>query len=540
MGYTGKEVKELIASLKSDRTTWESNWQETSDYVVPNKNDFLRIPTAGEKKGIELYDSTAVHSNQLLAGALHGMLTNPSAFWFGLSTGDRQIDQRDDVRKWLDRTAMKIHGVFNNSNFQTEIHEVYLDLGSIGTSVLYIEPDVETRIRFSAQHLGKCYIMENSKGMVDTVFRCFSWTLKQAMEQWEKTMPQKLKEKAAEKPNEKMEFIHAVYPRSRYNNQRGPKNMRYASCYYVEWENEMVELEEKGYRTFPYAVPRWSKSSGETYGRSPGMNALPDIKMVNAMMETVIKGAQKTVDPPLMAPDDGFVRKIKLQPGGVSYYRAGTDDRIAPLITNSRVDFGQQVVADVRTQIRSAFFVDQLQLNQGPQMTATEVMQRTEEKLRLMGPVLGRQHSELLKPLIERAFDILQAQGDVFDPAPAVLRTKPGIEVQYTSAIAKVQQQSEIVNLQKAVAALAPIVQVAPDTMDIIDTDQTARFILDKSGVSQDLIRDKKSVDAIRQGRAQAEEQHAQEKQALAQSEIAANVAPAAKAISESVAPSVA
>lgn len=537
MSYSPNEVKELLSALRSERSNWESNWQETTEYVVPNKNNFTRTSTQGEKKGLDLFDSTAIHSNQLLAGALHGMLTNPSSFWFALSTGNSKIDQTDAVRIWLDNAMRKIHLVLNNANFQTEIHEIYLDLGSVGTALLYIEPDKVTKVRFAAQFLNHCYIMEDNKGMVDTVFRCFQWTLKQAVQEWGDKLPPKMLAEATDNPNKKQQFIHAVFPRKIYGRNRGPKEMPFASCYYVEQENEITMLSEKGYKTFPYAVPRWSKSSGETYGRSPAMNALPDIKMVNAMMRTTLEGAEKVVNPPLMAPDDGFVRKVRLTPAGVNYYRAGSTDRIEPLLTNARIDFGYQAVNDVRQRIQQAFFVDQLQLNQGPQMTATEVNQRTEEKLRLMGPLLGRQHSELLKPMIERIFDILQDAGEFGEP-PDVL-VNQNVSVNYTSAIAKVQMASEIVNIQRAVAAMGPIAQFAPDCLDIIDTDKTARFILDKSSVPQELIRSKKGIDGIRQGRAQAQEEANQEQSALTESEVAGNMAPAVKAISENVSRSV-
>jgi hypothetical protein len=534
MKFEAKQIKEVLSSLRADRANWESHWQEVSDLVVPNKNHFTRKNVDGEKKTIQVFDSTAVHSNQLLAGALHGMLTNPSSFWFGLTTGDEALDRKDNVRKYLDKTTKKIHMILNNSNFQTEIHEIYLDLGAIGTAVLYMEKDDEMKIRFSAQHLEKCYVMENNKGIVDTVFRCFKWNYKKCFQEWPDTFPAELASQIVTKPNEMVEIIHAVYPREVFNNKRGPKKYKYASCYYMEHNGDMLELSESGYTTFPYAVPRWSKSSGEIYGRSPGMNSLADTKMINKMMETTIIGAEKTIDPPLMAPDDGFVRTIKLFPRGLNYYRSGSSDRIEPILTNPRIDFGFQVLDDVRNRIRQAFFVDQLQLSQGPQMTATEVMQRTEEKLRLMGPVLGRQHFELLKPLIERVFDILQIQGEFGEP-PRELVNKE-INVQYTSAIAKVQLASEIVNIQKAIAAMAPIAQFAPESLDIIDPDNTVRLILEKSGAPQDMIRTQDAIDSVRQGRAQAQEEKAAQENELAQSEVARNVAPAAMAISKNVA----
>lgn len=529
----GKQLKALLGSLKADRANWESHWQEVSDYVIPNKNFFTRTNVSGEKKTITLYDTSAVHSAQLLAGALHSMLTNPTSYWFGLTSGDPQLDRVDSVRHWLDKSARKIHHVLNNSNFQTEIHEVYIDLVSIGTAALSIEEDDESLVRFSAKHLSKVYLMENNKGLVDTLVRCYEWTLKQCVEDWPDTLPEDFKKMAESEPNKKVEIIHAVYPRAFFKEERSEfkDGMRYASCYYIEHKGELVELEESGFRTYPYACPRWAKSTGEVYGRGPGMNSLADIKMINEMMLTTLRSAQKAVDPPLMAPDDGFVRKITLKPAGVNYFRAGSQDRIEPLLTNPNVDFGYQVMEDVRRRIREAFYVDQLQLAQGPQMTATEVMQRTEEKLRLMGPVLGRQHHELLKPLIDRVFDILQRKG-AFDKPPRELIGK-NIDVQYTSAIAKVQQSSEIVNIQKAIAAVAPVAQFSPESLDLIDGDESVRHILKMSGVPTELLRDEEDVEEMRSARADAQNQQIKNAQAQQQAEIANKMAPALTAVSQ-------
>lgn len=537
MAFAPKEAKQLLDYLKQERLPWNSILQEAAEYSTPNKNDFNRIATVGEKKATTLYDTTAVHSCQLLSSALHAMLTNPSSFFFGFSTGEPEIDRNDEARHWLDRAVKKTHICLNNSNFQTEIHEVYLDEASIGTAVLYMEKDEEFKLRFTAQHLGNCFFMENNRGIVDTLFRCFRWTAKQCYQEWGDEFPKDILEDKKNNPNDRIEIYHLVDPRELYDNALGPNKMRFSSCYYVESKGNWIQLSEGGYKTFPYAVPRWSKTSGESLGRSPTMNSLADIKMVNKMMETVIAGGELTVRPPLMAPDDGFVRSIKLTPGGINYYRSGTDDRIEPLITNARVDYGYQAVEDVRVRIRQAFFVDQLQLTNGPQMTATEVMQRTEEKLRLMGPVLGRQHFELLKPMIDRVFDILQSSGE-FDPPPEILRNKR-VEVHYTSAIAKVQQASEILNVQKAMAAISPIAQFAPDVLDVIDPEEAVRFILDKSSLPQQIIRNQDKVDSIRKGKAQAQEEAMQEKAMMEQSEMARNMAPAAAVISKNVAGSI-
>jgi hypothetical protein len=300
------------------------------------------------------------------------------------------------------------------------------------------------------------------------------------------------------------------------------ENKPFYSCYVLK--DKKIILREKGYNTFPYAIPRWTKISGEKYGRSPAMKCLPDIKMINQMMKVTIRSAQKVVDPPLMAPDDGAMGPIRTAPGAINYYRAGTADRIEPLVTGARIDFGFQIMEDVRTRIRSAFFIDQLQLRQGPQMTATEVMQRTEEQLRLLGPILGRQHNELLKPLIDRIFDILYRRGQL-PPAPQALAGMK-LEVQYSSMIARAQKTSELESLNRMFQIAAPLFQVDQTVTDNFNPDAAFRYIANTLSLPYELIRDDKDVKKLREARSQAAQQAQEQMNQAHEAEMVSKTAP--------------
>jgi hypothetical protein len=193
-------------------------------------------------------------------------------------------------------------------------------------------------------------------------------------------------------------------------------NKPFASIYLDPAEKMIIG--ESGYDEFPYCVPRFLKASFEIgYGRSPAMTALPDTKMVNKMSEVVIRASQLQIHPPLMVPDDGFMLPVRTTPGGLNFYRSGTRDRIEPLNIGANNPLGEMQLEQRRQAIRAAFYVDQLILGTGPQMTATEVVQRTEEKMRLLGPLTGRLSQELLQPLISRVYSILARQ-KAYRPAP--------------------------------------------------------------------------------------------------------------------------
>jgi hypothetical protein len=279
-------------------------------------------------------------------------------------------------------------------------------------------------------------------------------------------------------------------------------------------------LSRKNFHEFPFAVPRWSKTSGEKYGRGPGMDMLPDIKMVDKMMETTLQGAQKTVNPPLMVSDDGVIGQVRLTPGGLTVIRPTSEVPIKALITDARIDFGLQMIDGVRQRIRSGFYVDQLQLpEQAPQMTATEVSQRTQEKLRLMGPVLGRQHFEFLKPLIDRVFGICVRKG-VFDAPPDRLRGQK-IAVQYSSLLARAQKAQEGETIMRAMGVVGPLVQAIPSTLDNLNGDKTFKHIMQVYGVPEKIFNKTNEVQDLRQKRQEAQAAMAKQQAEAHQAEVA-------------------
>jgi hypothetical protein len=508
-----KHLKKHFNALKSDRNNWDDHWREVSELVMPRKENIFErgsVFTRGEKRGnTRIYETTAIQSNVLLASALHGMLTNPSQPWFELTTGDEFLDTDDNARRWLQESTDRIHQILIQSNFHTEIHEAYMDLGCFGTSVLRVEEDDESIVRFQSRPIYEVWIDENSKGEVDTVFREFNWTVRKIAQRFgEDSLTDELKNDLRNNSQRKHKIVHAVLPSKDIPQDLRPKLKKFASIWFLNAKEHILEI--KGFNENPYIVSRWSKTSGEMYGRSPAMAALPDIKMINDMAKVTIRAAQKAVDPPLMMESDGIVLPLNVNPGGLNYKRPGAENPV-PLITGSRPDIGEKIQEAPAQRIRESFFIDQLQLGFGPQMTATEVRQRTEEKLRLLGPVLARQQFELLKPLIDRLFGMMMRK-NLFLAAPEVLEGK-NVTVRYSSQIAKAQRLAESDSLLRAVELIGPIAEADPTVLDNIDGDAAIRIIAKMVGLRQDMLRDDDEVIEIREQRAQAQQQQADNEQ---------------------------
>ena len=328
-------------------------------------------------------------------------------------------------------------------------------------------------------------------------------------------------------PYQEIEIIHAVYPRADFNpNKKDKKNMPFESVY-MEYKNKN-ELSVSGFKEFPFVVPRYLKASHEIYGRSPAMTALPDVKMLNEMSKTTIKAAQKQVDPPLLVPDDGFLLPVRTVPGGLNFYRSGTRDRIEPLNIGANNPLGLNMEEQRRDAIRAVFYVNQLMMQDGPQMTATEVIQRNEEKMRLLGPVLGRLQSELLKPLIDRVFNIL-LRNNQLPQAPEFLSGQD-IEIEYVSPLAKAQKSTELQSIMRAIEILGSLANVAP-VFDYINFDNLVKHLAEIVGVPQKLLKSQSQVTAERQQAQQQEQMQMQQVQQMAKA--GGDIAPLAKALPE-------
>ena len=499
-------IKSLVKrydSLKTRRDNWDTHYQELADYMLPRKADIVRKRSRGEKRMEMIFDGTALQAVDLLSASLHGMLTSGATPWFHLDLKDADIGRDDEVREWLQDTSMRMMRAFGHSNFETEIHEMYVDLVVFGTGCMFVEMD-DRDLRFSTRHISEFYVQENQFGIVDTVFRMYRLPARQAVQRFGiDNVGDYIAKKFKEKPDDEIDLLHAVVPRiNRDPNKRDNKNMPFAS-FYIDMQTKML-LSESGFQEFPYIVPRFLKATGETMGRSPAMTALPDVKMLNLMSKTIIQAAQKQIDPPLLVPDDGFLLPIRTQPGGLNFFRSGTREMITPLNTGANIPIGLSMEEQRRTAIRSAFYVDQLLSGGAPNMTATEVVQRQEERMRVIGPVLGRLMNEMLRPLIDRVF-ALMLRSDMLQQPPEMLQGRD-VDIEYVSPLARAQKSSSLNSTMKALEILMPLSQSIP-VADHIDADGLVKHVTEALGVPKTALRSEREVQQVREERAAQQQQ---------------------------------
>lgn len=491
--------------LKGVRYNWEKEWQDIRYLVRPTGQDASRTPYSGEQdRSIQIYDGTAPAALEEAAASLHSAVVNPVDKWFGLTTDDPELNDEPEVLEWLEEVSDAIYAVYSNqdTNFDQTMHETCLDLLSFGTAI----PSQEwsERIKnpiFKCHPTASCWLEEDAEGRINRLHRVRKYTITQLADWFgvEALSPDMRKE-LMEKPLAEHELLHMVYERTDRDRDRiDSGNMLYASCW-IECKEKWI-LKEKGYKSFPYHPTRWAKMSHEPYGRSPAHECLPDIRMLNALDRLILKAASKAVDPPLVVSDVGVILPINTHPGALIIKESGTESP-EPLASNAQFEVSLEITNQKREHIRRCFFADWFRMEkQNIEMTATEVMDRREEKLRLIAPMLGRQQSELLGPMIMRTYELLVDHGRI-RPFPLEGSTK--LKIEYLSSAAKAQTGVKAIAMNRYIQELVPIAQVDPTVFDSIDFSKFAKELAIQRGVTRRIFRSPEEIQEIQQQRKDA------------------------------------
>jgi len=502
------DILSIQSQLESDRCQFETHWQEIAERVLPSHAEFTtKTDPQGQKRTEKVFDSTAERDLNRLAAALDDLLTPRNQKWHKLETTDTELNKRHEVKEYLEEVTDILFKVRYSprANFASQMHEAYRSLGAFGTCGVFLGDAISSHINYRSLHLGDLYVMENKDGVVDRVHRKMMVKAHVAVQMFA-DLPEEIKTAAEKTPGREYEFIHCVKP----NDERDPRRkdyrgMKYES-YYVSKTGKKI-VEEGGFNTFPYAVSRYVTAPRETYGRSPAMMVLPDIKMLNEMEKTMLRMGHLTASPPLLLSDDGALGGVNMTPAALIAGGLSSDGRANVQALNVGANFNLTMeMSDRRRQlIDDAFLVSLFQiLVDSPQMTATEVMERAKEKGMMLAPTGGRQQSELLGTIIERELDILARAGQL-PPMPKILADAGAeVSVLYSSPLNLAQRASEGAAIMRTIESMAPLAQIDPTVMDIFESDEIGRTLAEINGMPAKLIKSKEEMEAIKEQKAQA------------------------------------
>lgn len=503
----GQKIINKFNELKQDRVKFDALWEEAARYIDPIHN-FGEYNSQGDELATDIYDDTAVESAKLFADGLHSRLVSPSSRWFTLSAGDEALNDSHVVRMWLEYTTSIIYKRLQNSNFYGAVWE-YLYIGGVyGTATMFVEYDPVTgEFVFTTTNPFDTYIAEDKFNRVDTVYRKRAMTIKQAIELFGiDALPEALKVTASTSPYQILQFIHAVYKRENYDtNSKLASKKKYASVWVLQ-SGENKVFKESGFDEMPYVVWRYIKASREVYGRSPGLFARNVIKSINVLGKAILSGAQFQAEPPLNVPTE-LAGTVSLRPRGINYYR-DSNRLISPINMGSDYNMALNREARLRELIKGHFYSDYFFAinNSERQMTAQEVIEKRGEIAAVLGASIGRLNSEAFDKIIDAIFNIEFEAGNIPEPPPELLESENGIlKIEYQGEIATAQRriftsQGITGSIQNAL----PLFEIFPQTLDLINEDQTTLNLLRGNGFPEKSLKDPAEVRAIRQARAEA------------------------------------
>jgi hypothetical protein len=497
--------------MENDRANYESLWQEIADFMLPRAAVFTYKGTPLLRNNI--YDSTAVLALDRFSAAFESMLTPRSQTWHMLKPMDDDLADDVEVKRWCDDITKRLFAMRYSprSNFASQIHEVYGSLGAFGTGGIFSEEIPGVGITYHACNLAGLFIVEDYQRRVRYCHYKFELTAEQAAQRFTaEALPDLVKGKLADRPDDKATYIHCVQPNQRrIYGAHGPDGMEFESIWVCQDARQVVG--RGGFRTFPYAVSRYVTRPGQVYGDSPGMMAFADVRMLNVMAQTTIQRAQLEVAPPLGVANDGILAAlgddgITLYPNQTVYGAVNDQGQqlVRPIMTGSNWSPIKEEIAERRTSVNAAFLVTLFQiLVETPQMTATEALLRAQEKGALLAPTTGRQESELLGPIVEREIDLL-AHAGALPPPPDVMQQKGGgYKLEYDNPMKKAQQAAAGIGLLRTIEAMAPLATANPQALDRFNPDEISKGLADINGVPSRWIRSDEEMTAFREGQQQ-------------------------------------
>ncbi len=456
MANGAKEHIERMKRLETDRANWDEQYQDCADYAMPQNSQIISERSSGEVL-MDLFDTTAEESNIQLASGLYSFMFPTETRAFVLEIDDVELSKKDDIKQWLENTTKTIHKRLVSSTFREAFFEHLKSLGCFGTGCLYEEKGKKTPVVFINYFMRDIYIVRNSDGEVDTVYRRFKFSARQAHQEFGiENMGDKIQTAYNDLSNrdKKFEFIHVVEPREdRDPDADDPLNMPWSSLYISRDESEFVKDSESGYEEFPYQISVFDKDSLEDYGRSPTMKKLPDIRMANELKRIRVKAWDKMVDPTMLVKDDGSVWPLTTKPGGVVFYR---DEKPEWWEFKGNLSEINNAVQETQKEIMKGYFVDMFDpLIDKQNMTATEVQARVEQKLRFLTPIIGRLQSGLFNPMIQRVIGILTRQKKLPEMPPEL--SEKEFSIMYLGRLALALRTIETEGLTKTLLEWTPL-----------------------------------------------------------------------------------
>ena len=516
-----KIIQRFTALEAERRSTVDHQWQLVERFIAPGRGKFFQTEQQeGELtwRRREIYNSTGMECNDTLSSSMHANLTNPATQWFSVAFRDTEIQKIKEAAVWAEEVSHEMWWALQDSNFNLEINETYIDLTGFGTNAIVEEvkdPFDWDGLNFQSIPIREIYFEEDWNGDVLRLYRKLNWTPVQIVDRFGKeNCPLGLVELAEGQMGSttRKTVIFCIFERTQYQDQDISKPIaplaRPFGFKYVLQEGCFELGTEGGYYEMPAFVGRWKLMSGSKWAFSPGIMALPTVLTLNQAEELYLRGWEKFIDPPNKTTERGLLGDLDLEAGGLLVVRAM--DQLEPYITNTRFDIGDVQMDRLEDQIKRIFMVDQLAVQENTSDTAFEFAKRYEMMQKILGPTLGRLQSDLFNKIIHNTYRIMLRAGQLPEVPGIVLDMGAQLDIRYVGPLARAQKADEILSVERWVGQLASLAEVQPEMLDIPDWDEIGRGTADILDVPAKMVRSQAQIDQIRKDRAELQKAQAE------------------------------
>ena len=524
-----KKLESRFKQMEHDAANWLPVWKDLKRWGNPTRGFF----DGEDPRQARKIDHKRILNNKFIralrtsAAGLHSGLTSPSRPWFQLTVGDPELSKDAKVMAWLDDVESRIYAVLNTSNIYKILPMMYAELLLFGTAAAPIEENFDKVFNCKSLTCGQYYLDVDEYGMVNTFARRIDMNVAQLVNAFGlENLPESIRnDYNRDKLNQMYTIAHLIEPNDeRIKGQRDFANKAYRSVYWVPGMDKGKVLRLGGYDEFPIIAPRWEVTkTSDIYGVSPAMYAMGDQKSLQEMERRGLMGLAKMVDPPVNV--SGSAKAVNTMPGGVNPFdpvSAGSDAG-ARATYQVNIDFNALATYVQRTEQRidEMMYVDLFKMilnsEQTQPITAREVVEKHEEKMMNLGPVLESMNQELHAPLIKRVFNIMM-RGGLIPPPPPELSSQM-LKVNFISVLAQAQQMVATTSIQQSLGFIGSVAGLFPDVIDTVNIDEAAIDYMQANGMPAKCIRSTEEIQSIRQQKQQAvqQQQMAQDMGAMVQ-----------------------
>lgn len=511
MGNRAADYLRDQAAAEAKRSNFEMTWQRIADLICPGLASFNRKTSPGERKDQYQFDSTGQLALGRFGAAVESMIAPRTQQYQGLEPVNPDLANDLEVQQYLAGVTDTIFRLRYRarSGFTTASSEHFMSLGAFGTGASFISDLPGVGPRYQCFHMEGIYLVSNMYDEVDTVYRKFEWTARQALQAFGPDVLSGEFRKVA--PDKTFTFLHCTKPRSDYDpNPRSGLNRPFVGDYVCVEHQEIVE--EGGYFSMPWAVSRLTTAPGEVYGRGCADTVLGSLNTLNEMGKTNLRVGQKIADPPLMTVDDDSLRGFNMKSGAINRgYLSLTGQPLAQAFqTGGNLPVALDMTERERLTINEGFYVTLFQiLVDSPQMTATEALLRAQEKGQLLAPPMGRQQMEWLGPTTERELEILSRGHDRqgkpwLPPMPQQLIEAGGMaEVVYKAPLNRLQKAEGALGLARTIEQLQAAAQIDPKVYRPFNWERVSKIIGEANGTPPLAYNTEEEMAALEEGEQQ-------------------------------------